>query len=135
MSLKTLRRFKGQDAKIGNHRALCALGHSHRSKLESSVCQILQFRQKAGEIEILQVEDHIYLTDARIGYVADFKCRYVKIDEVFWVEAKGYANDTWPIKKKLYKFYGPGPLEIWTGVHLNPVLTEVIFPKKREVHT
>lgn len=119
----------GQDAKMGNARMTCALGHSHRSKLEGSVCQILQLRAKAGEIEILQVEDHIHLSAARIGYVADFKCKYVKTGEEFWVEAKGFANDRWPMKKKLYKFYGPGPLEIWVGSHLNPRLDEVIIPK------
>lgn len=120
----------GQTKKFGNTLSVCQLGHSHRSKLEGAVCQILQLRVKAKEIEILQVEDHIYLTDARIGYVPDFKCRYVETGEVFWVEAKGYANDRWPTIKKLYKFYGPGCLEIWTGNHRNPVLSETIIPKK-----
>lgn len=82
-------------------------------------------------MKLLQVQDHIYLTDARIGYVPDFKCQYVKEDKFFWVEAKGYANDRWPIKKKLWKFYGPGVLEIWTGSHLKPVLTEIIIPRSQ----
>jgi len=125
-----LRKSKGQDAKIGNTRSTCALNHSHRSKLESSVCRILQFRESAGDIKILQVEDHIYLTRARIGYVADFKCQFIATGELFWVEAKGYANERWPMKKKLYKFYGPGPLEIWVGDYKKPVLSETIYPQR-----
>lgn len=120
---------KGQDAKMGNERSTCALGHSHRSKLESAVCQILQLRQKAGELEIVQVEDHVYLTDARIGYVPDFKCRYPS-GEIFWVEAKGFENDRWPMKKKLWKFYGPGALEIWKGTWRKPTLVETVIPRQ-----
>lgn len=126
------KRKKDQTAKFGNQNSTCALGHSHRSKLESSVCQILQLRAKAGEIEILQVEDHIYLSEAKIGYVADFKCLFLETQDTFHVEAKGYANDRWPTIKKLYQVYGPDPLEIWTGNHRNPQLTETIFPKERK---
>jgi hypothetical protein len=104
-------------------------GHSFASKLEASVYQTLKLRMKAGEIISIQCQDHIYLTDARIGYIPDFKCQDSS-GEFFWVEAKGYPNDVWPIKKKLWKSYGPGKLEIWTGSHLNPQLTEIIIPKK-----
>lgn len=119
---------KGQDRKMGNERSTCALGHSHRSKLESSVCQIIQLREKAGELTLLQVEDHVYLTAARIGYVPDFKCLDKSTGEFLWIEAKGFANDRWPMKKKLWKHYGPGPLEIWMGHHGNPKLVETIIP-------
>lgn len=107
---------------------MCAQNHSHRSKLESSVCQILHLRQAAGEIKVLQAEDHVFLTEARIGCVPDFKCQFVLTGETFWVEAKGFANDRWPIIKKLWKYYGPGLLEIWGGSHLNPKLMETIDP-------
>lgn len=125
-------RRKGATEKIGNIPTACKMGHSHASKLESSVCQILQLREKAGELELVQIQDHVYLTSARIGYVPDFKCRDPKTGEFFWVEAKGYPNDTWPLKKKLWKFYGPGVLEIWTGTHRNPQLTETICPKNAD---
>jgi hypothetical protein len=124
------RRFKGRDqnAKIGNTPTTCQAGFSHRSKLESSVCQIIHLRIKAGEIVCVQHEDHVYLTRARIGYVPDFKCTSPD-GSFFWVEAKGFPNDVWPLKKKLWKFYGPGLLEIWTGSWANPKLTEIITPK------
>ena len=79
----------------GNIQNTCALGHSHRSKLEGAVCQILQFRAKAGELEIIQIEDHVLISGWYL-YVADFKCRDLKTGETFWVEAKGYASDRWP---------------------------------------
>lgn len=118
---------KGAEAKMGNERVSLD-GYSFGSKLEAAVYQLLKIRIKAGEIKLIQVQDHVYLSDARIGYVADFKCTLVD-DRFLWVEAKGYANDRWPMKKKLYKFYGPGPLEIWTGTWQRPVLTETIIPK------
>jgi len=117
--------------KYGNQKVGCTQGHSHRSKLEASVCQILFLREKAKEIVVLQVEDHIKLSDAEIVYVADFKCMNLHTSELFWVEAKGFAAPTWPIKKKLWKFYGPGKLEIWTGHYNSPTLSETIAPKTK----
>lgn len=102
-------------------------GYSFASKLEAAIYQILKLRMHAGEIKSIQCQDHIYLTLARIEYQPDFKC----IDangEVFHVEAKGYANDKWPMKKKLWKYYGPNKLEIWMGTHRSPKLVETIIP-------
>jgi hypothetical protein len=123
------KRGGGDTKRYGNKRQTCALGHSHRSKLESAVCQMLQLREKAGELKLLQAEDHVYLTEARIGYIPDFKCQDTKTGEIFWVEAKGFANDRWPILKKLWAHYGMGRLEIWQGSHVNPRLVETIVPK------
>lgn len=104
-------------------------GYSFASKLEAALYGILKLRMKAGEIESIQCQDHVYLTNARIGYIPDFKCLDAKTKEYFWAEAKGYPNDTWPIKKKLWAFYGPGRLEIWQGSYQNIKLTETIIPK------
>lgn len=104
-------------------------GYSFQSKLEAAVYEYLKARKDAGEIEILQVQDHIYLTDARVPYIADFKCLDVHKNEEFWVEAKGYESPVWPTKKKLYRFYGPGRLEIYKGTYKNPILDEIIIPK------
>ena len=125
---KHTKKGDGGDERFGNKRMTCDLGHSHRSKLEGAVCAILQWREKAGELTIVQAEDHIYLSRARIHYIADFKCLDSKTQEFFWVEAKGFANDKWPIKLKLYRVYGPGRLEIWKGSHTRPVLDEVVTP-------
>jgi hypothetical protein len=123
------RKKKGSEQKYGNTEVhQCAYGFSHRSKLEFAVCQIIKLREMAGEIEHLQHEDHTYLTKARIGYIPDFKCRDTKTNEIFWIEAKGYANELWPTKKKLWKHYGHGRLEVWRGTHQRPFLDETIIP-------
>lgn len=119
---------KGAAAKMGNEPSVCALNHSHASKLESSVCQVLQLRREAGDIQDIQVQDHVYLSLARIHSIPDFKCTDAA-GTPFWVEAKGFPNMKWPIVKKLWAFYGPGRLEIWTGNWKSPQLTEQIVPK------
>lgn len=129
MSWRRFPKRSGQEAKYGNKGGQCSRGHSHRSALEISVCELLLLRERAGELKLLQCEDHVYLTLARIGYVPDFKVQDCKTGEVFWVEAKGFANDRWPMKKKLWRYYGPGRLEIWMGTASRPVLTETIVPK------
>jgi hypothetical protein len=114
---------------MGNTRTLCEAGHRHRSKLESAVCQIIHLREKVGELRVIQAEDHLKLSAAGIVYIADFKCQDTRSGEFFWVEAKGFENDRWPILKKLWRFYGPGRLEIWKGTHNRPFLDETIVPK------
>lgn len=114
--------------KFGNIK--CSLdGHSFGSKLEQSVYQLLKLRAASGELEILQTQDHVYLTKARIAYVPDFKCRDLKSGEFFWVEAKGFESPRWPTIKKLWKHYGLGKLEIWKGSHTRPYLDEIICPE------
>lgn len=107
-------------------------GYNFASKLEASTYTLLKARQNAGEIQILQCQDHIYLTDAEIHYIPDFKCLDMKTGETFWVESKGFESPLWPTKKKLWKFYGPGKLEVWKGHHARPYLDEVIIPKGRK---
>lgn len=117
--------MNNQDRKMGNSRVTGRCGYIHRSQLEASVCAVLS---NNPNVEVLQHEDHIYLTRARIGYIADFKCKLKLSNDLFWVEAKGYQNDRWPMKKKLWKFYGPGPLHIYKGTYMKPYLDEVVIP-------
>lgn len=96
------------------------------SKLEASVYHLLKANP---EIEVLQCQDHILLTKAEIKYIPDFKCRDIKTDTIFWAEAKGMPTPSFNIKKKLWKFYGPGALWIYSGSHQRPYLDEVIEVK------
>lgn len=113
----------------------CRLHGSHRSKLEFGVCWLLQRRADIGEIELLQAEDHLIICGPpghpckkKITYVADFKCRDLKTGEIFWVEAKGFPNERWPMKKALFQHYGQGRLEIYMGNWQRPTLAEIIIP-------
>lgn len=121
-----LRKRVGRTAKMGNEPTVID-GRSFSSKLEASVYALLKLRMKTGEIKEIQCQDHIYLSRARIGCIPDFKCT-LEDGSFIWVEAKGYANDRWPIIKKLWRSYGPGPLFIYMGTYLRPTLTETIVP-------
>lgn len=116
--------------KYGNERTETA-GRSFSSKLEAAVYQMLRYRELAGELVIIQAQDHVYLSDAEIEYIPDFKCRDLKTGRDFWVEAKGFEAPKWPIVKKLWKAYGEGDLEIWKGNHSRPFLHETLKPKVR----
>lgn len=119
------------------HQKSESCGISFSSKLEAAVYTMLVSRKNAGEIKYIQVQDHVLIcgpeghdcdSKCKIEYIADFKC--TRPDEThFFVEAKGFANEIWPMKRRLYMHYGPAPLEIWKGTHKRPYLDEVITPK------
>lgn len=102
------------------------------SKLEHAVYQILKLRERAGEIKILRTQENIQLTKAGIIYIPDFTCEYLPTGGPLFVEAKGFEGPRWPTIKKLWKHYGLGPLEIWKGSHLRPVLAQTIIPEGTE---
>lgn len=91
------------------------------SKLEAAVHALLENDPEVSEIKC---QRKVYLTEARILYIADFE--YLRNGRVTFGEAKGFETATWRIKKKLWKFYGPAKLEIFQGSHARPFLHEVI---------
>lgn len=62
------------------------------------------------DIEILGVHPKIYMTKARILYIADFKLRENGVD--YYVDVKGMITSVFAIKFRLWKFYGDGLLKI-----------------------
>lgn len=101
-------------------------GLSFASKLEASVYTLLKAQENAGEIEIDQTQEHVYLSEAKIVYIADFKCRSKKNGSTFFVEAKGFETPEWRLKRRLWMSYGPGELHIYKGTHLRPFLHEIL---------
>lgn len=116
--------------KFGNT-AIKHCGFSFGSKLEAAVYDMLILRQKAGEILEITPQNHVKLTRAKILYIADFHCK-LPDGSSLWVEAKGMATPVWGIKRRLWKFYGPGPLEIWNGSFRKLNLKETIIPSHGE---
>lgn len=114
---------KRSASKYGNRRV-----NGFGSKLESSVCAFLEKKYGA---ENIQCQAKVYLTDARILYIADFKVTLPDGSEM-WVEAKGVELSSWKLKKKLWKFYGPGLLQIYKGHYSRPFLAEELVPKRAE---
>lgn len=122
---------KGSSAKMGNRRTELG-GYSFSSKLEAAGYQMLKSQEEAGEIVIEQVQAHVYLTDARILYIPDFKCIRVESNIPFFVEMKGFETSEWRIKRRLWQYYGPGELHVYKGDYRRPKLSEVIVPKMKE---
>lgn len=108
-------------------------GFRFDSKLEGALYEELKLMEKAGEIsELRHHPGTIFLTRARIQYRPDFRFVRCTTGEVEYAEAKGFANDKWPLKKALWRFYGPAKLSIYIGSHKRLVLDEVIIPKGGE---
>lgn len=104
-------------------------GYSFASQFECAVFNLLLLREKAGEIRDIQCQDHIYLTEARICYIPDFKFVDLQTNNFAWAEAKGFETDVWKIKKRLWEHYGPGRLEIYKGNAKKVFLKETVIPK------
>lgn len=96
------------------------------SKLEKAVYDMLV--NKYGE-DCVGRQSKVYLTDARVLYIADFKISVG--DNEFWAEAKGVELSSWRLKKKLWSCYGPGPLLIYRGHYQNVKLVEELIPKRK----
>lgn len=115
--------------KYGARRLQTHDGRSFASKLESSLYDQLKLREKAGEIRDLECQVKVYLTDAEIGMIPDFRFFEIKTNSLVYAEAKGFQTPEYRIKRKLWKFYGPGKLEVWGGSYKSLKLVEVICPR------
>ena len=114
-----------------NNKKIEKYGHKFDSLLECAIFEMLAVWQETGEISDLKHHPGtIHLTQARIGFRPDFSWTNVKDGTTVWGEAKGKETDVYKIKKKLWAFYGPGILLVWTGKHSAFKLTETLIPMK-----
>lgn len=120
--------------KYGNQTKLppCKYGYKHRSMLELAVCEQVWLREQAKELQHIRHEVSVYLSEARHRYIADFKVLDLKTGQEKFIEAKGYEGGRWKDSLRLYRVYGPAPLEIWKGHWRHPVHTETVIPKQIE---
>lgn len=105
-------------------------GYSFGSKLEAATFDILKMMELAGAIKDIKTQQSVYLSLARIQYIADFSAVDRLTGDIIYYESKGMQTPVWAIKKRLWRWYGPGPLFIFTGSHLAPKMTEEIYPVK-----
>lgn len=114
--------------KYGNKKIEHA-GHWFDSRLEAALFDLLSLHQCGGEISSLSHHPGtVFLGPARVQYRPDFRWKNEKTGIIEHGEAKGFPNDKWPLKKRLWKFHGPGPLFIWRGTATALKLTETIIP-------
>ena len=105
-------------------------GYSFASKLEAELFDLLKLMEKAGEVSNIKVQQTVYLSRARIRYIADFSAWDNKLNEMVYFEAKGFETPEWRLKLNLYKNYGPCKLRIYRGKRH---LIEEITPSYHEV--
>lgn len=105
-------------------------GYSFASKLEANTFGILRLRESAKEIRDIQVQDTIYLSEAKITYKPDFKYFDIASNDYEWAEAKGIETPEWRIKRRLWMAYGPGKLHIYMAKKFStiPFLKETLIP-------
>lgn len=100
-------------------------GHKFPSKLEAAVYLMLKRKFDDGLLLAIELQDKVYLTDAKILFKPDF--RVTALDgSHYWVEAKGKVLPVFGIKKRLWKCYGPGDLHIYKGSYTKPKLDEIV---------
>lgn len=105
-------------------------GHWFDSKLEAALFDLLTLRERGGEISYLSHQPGtIFLSPARVQYRPDFRFTVVATGETAYAESKGFPNDRWPMKKRLWGTFGPGKLEIWMGTAARLKLVETVVPK------
>lgn len=88
-------------------------GIKFHSKGEAACYSMLKLLERAGKVKILVLQDAIHLTRSRILYKPDFKILDLEHQKTVWIEFKGSYTQTWGIKKRLWKSYGPGTLRIY----------------------
>lgn len=106
---------------------------SFGSQLERSVFLVLKSKEDAGEISELRTQEQLYLTRAKIGYKVDFSFINKQTGKKEFTEAKGLEGERWRVIKKLWPYYGFGPLHVWKGSHQNPRLYETIKCSYEEI--
>lgn len=104
-------------------------GRSFASGLEASLYGLLLLEEKAGEIQDVRCQPHVFLTEARIEMIPDYLVFDIGLGEDVYCEAKGFETPVWALKLKLWRYYGPGRLRIYKGTAARPKLVEEVVPK------
>lgn len=99
------------------------------SRLESALHDYLLEQERAGEISDIRQQVRVKLTLAEIVYIPDFSAVDVKTGQTCYYESKGFETDVWRIKRRLWVFYGNGPLYVFKGTYKKLYLHEVIIPR------
>lgn len=117
-----------------NNRKTEVHGRIFDSQGEAECYLVLKAMEQKGEIKILGFQDKVYLTRAKILMKPDFAILnrtipgWLGLPE--WIEFKGKELSSYCIKRRLWKFYGPGPLRIFKKVQGRISEVERIVPKQ-----
>lgn len=105
--------------KYGNQKSSSSDGRSFSSKAERALYEKLMVDVLDGRLSDLQCQDHVALIDGdrnvKITYIPDFKAYDCVAKEYVWIEFKGFKDAKWSYKKRLWRAFGPGRLQIYKG--------------------
>ena len=92
----------------------CGKGHKHQSKKEADICNLLTLLEKGGKVRDVGYQPEFILQPGFTGldgkkvrpikYIADFQFYDVENQKTRVVDVKGYHNQLYVIKKKLFDY-------------------------------
>lgn len=103
-------------------------GRSFHSKMEAAHYANLLLLERAKEVSNIRFQVRIKLSKAEIVSIVDFLVFDERKKKDVYHEVKGFETPEWRLKRRLWKAYGPGPLEIYSGSHTSIKLKETIIP-------
>lgn len=132
-SLADYRRAFRRGSKYGNKRSESSLftklaGRSFQSTIERKRAELLCIREDAGEISGLRFQPEYFLTDAEIGYHADFE--YQENGRTIVEEVKGFRTERWKLIRRLWRVYGPHLMKVVTRNRRGQWREQSIMPKE-----
>lgn len=109
------------------------------SRLEQAVGDMLYHQQKLGLISDLETQVRVNICcremttkcgcQGRIASVVDFVYLDHDSKKKVFVEVKGFVNERWSIKRRLWMNNGKGVLLVYGGSYKSPEIKETIEPR------
>jgi predicted nuclease of restriction endonuclease-like RecB superfamily len=115
-------------SKFRNKRTETA-GRSFASKAEAVVFQHLKALEDMAAILDLKCQVQVYLTESKILMKPDFS--FLRAGVRVYAECKGFETAVYRIKRRLWRHYGPGSLEVYVVQRGAVVLKEIVKSKAR----
>lgn len=103
-------------------------GKSFPSQLEANLYCHLKFLEKDHLVDEISLQERVELTLAKIAVKIDFYY-FCRIKCMFrYAEAKGIETEKWQLIVRLWRHYGPAPLDIYKANRRGIYLAETINP-------
>lgn len=120
--------------KYGNKKTRHSSGYLFDSRLESDVYAFIVLLEKCKKLKDIKVKPNIFLTEARIRMIPDFAAAECESGKLIYIEAKGFETEVYLLKRKLWKFYGPGELHVYKRRgKAELTLAEIIIPEHHQL--
>lgn len=103
------KKFSNTKSKYRNEKTTVD-GIEFDSKAEAECYHMLRLMERAGQTKIIELQPKVYLTDARILYIADFLIE--ENGQRIYIDVKGHRTKDFNLKFRLWRHYGVGTLRL-----------------------